>query len=88
MINWPEMLSHVEDWADGFWAGAATDFGDYFSDVKNNTLAGSISAYSPEAGPLQRLVRVIVRAGLVLATVVATGLGLVLAYLLPSYFLP
>ena len=83
MINWPEMLPHAEDWADRFWAGAVTYFGDYFSDVKNNTLAGSISAYSPEAGPLQRLVRVIVRAGLV----VATGLGLVLAYLLPSYLL-
>ena len=24
MINWPEMLRHAEDWADGFWAGAAT----------------------------------------------------------------
>ena len=88
MINWPEMLSRAGDWADSFWAGAATDFGDYFSDLKNNTLTGSISAYSPEAGPLQRLVRVIVRAGLVLATVVVTGLGLVLAYLLPSYLLP
>ena len=88
MINWPEMLSHAEDWADSFWAGAVTDFGDYFSDVKNNTLAGSISAYSPDAGPLRRLVRLIVRAGLVLATVVVTGLGLVLAYLLPSYLLP
>ena len=88
MINWSEMLSHAEDWADGLWAGAATDFGDYFSDVKNNTLAGSISAYSPEAGPLRRLVRLIVRASLVRATVVVTGLGLVWAYLLPSYLLP
>jgi hypothetical protein len=24
MINWPEMLRHAEDWAKGFWAGAAT----------------------------------------------------------------
>jgi hypothetical protein len=24
MINWPEMLRHAEDWADGFWAGTAT----------------------------------------------------------------
>ena len=24
MINWPEMLRHAEDWADGFWAGAAS----------------------------------------------------------------
>jgi hypothetical protein len=24
MINWPEMLRHAEDWASGFWAGAAT----------------------------------------------------------------
>jgi hypothetical protein len=24
MINWPEMLRHAEDWANGFWAGAAT----------------------------------------------------------------
>ena len=24
MINWPEMLRHAEDWAAGFWAGAAT----------------------------------------------------------------
>ena len=24
MINWPEMLRCAEDWADGFWAGAAT----------------------------------------------------------------
>ena len=78
----------AEDWVGGFWAGAAIDFGDYFSDVKNNTLAGSISVYSSEAGPLQRLVRLTVRAGLVLATVVVTGLGLVLAYLLPSYLLP
>ena len=23
MINWPEMLRHAEDWAAGFWAGAA-----------------------------------------------------------------
>jgi hypothetical protein len=26
MINWPEMLHHAEDWAAGFWAGAATTF--------------------------------------------------------------
>jgi hypothetical protein len=24
MINWPDMLRHAEDWADGFWTGAAT----------------------------------------------------------------
>jgi len=24
MINWPEMLHDTEDWAHGFWAGAAT----------------------------------------------------------------
>jgi len=24
MINWPEMLRHAEDWADGFWAGATS----------------------------------------------------------------
>jgi hypothetical protein len=24
MINWPEMLSQAEDWADGFWVGSAT----------------------------------------------------------------
>jgi hypothetical protein len=24
MLNWPEMLHHVEDWANGFWAGAAS----------------------------------------------------------------
>ena len=24
MINWPEMLRNAEDWANGFWAGAAT----------------------------------------------------------------
>jgi hypothetical protein len=24
MINWPEMLRHIEDWAKGFWVGAAT----------------------------------------------------------------
>lgn len=24
MINWPEMLCHAEDWAKGFWTGAAT----------------------------------------------------------------
>ena len=24
MFNWPEMLHHVEDWANGFWTGAAT----------------------------------------------------------------
>ena len=24
MINWPEMLRHSEDWANGFWAGTAT----------------------------------------------------------------
>ena len=24
MINWPEMLHHAEDWANGFWTGAAT----------------------------------------------------------------
>jgi hypothetical protein len=23
MINWPEILHHAEDWAAGFWAGAA-----------------------------------------------------------------
>ena len=22
MVNWPEMLRHAEDWANGFWAGA------------------------------------------------------------------
>ena len=63
-----------------YWAGAATALGDYFSDVKNNTLAGSISAYSPGAGPLRRLIRLIVRAGLVLATVAV--MGLVLAFFL------
>jgi hypothetical protein len=26
MINWPEMLPHAEDWADGFWTGAVTTF--------------------------------------------------------------
>jgi hypothetical protein len=26
MINWPEMLRHAEDWADGFWTGAVTTF--------------------------------------------------------------
>jgi hypothetical protein len=24
MVNWPEMLRHAEDWANGFWNGAAT----------------------------------------------------------------
>jgi hypothetical protein len=24
MSNWSEMLRHAEDWADGFWAGAAS----------------------------------------------------------------
>jgi hypothetical protein len=24
MINWPEMLNQAEDWANGFWTGAAT----------------------------------------------------------------
>ena len=24
MINWPEMLHHAEDWANGFLAGATT----------------------------------------------------------------
>ena len=24
MFNWPEMLHHVEDWAKGFWTGAAS----------------------------------------------------------------
>jgi hypothetical protein len=24
MFNWPEMLRHAEDWADGFWAGATS----------------------------------------------------------------
>jgi hypothetical protein len=24
MVNWPEMLRHVEDWANGFWTGAGT----------------------------------------------------------------
>jgi hypothetical protein len=24
MINWPEMLRHAEDWANGFLAGATT----------------------------------------------------------------
>ena len=24
MFNWPEMLHHVEDWANGFWTGAAS----------------------------------------------------------------
>jgi hypothetical protein len=24
MINWPEILHHAEDWAAGFWTGAAT----------------------------------------------------------------
>jgi hypothetical protein len=23
MFNWPEMLRHAEDWASGFWTGAA-----------------------------------------------------------------
>jgi len=23
MVNWPEMLRHAEDWASGFWTGAA-----------------------------------------------------------------
>ena len=23
MINWPEMFRHTEDWANGFWTGAA-----------------------------------------------------------------
>jgi len=23
MVNWPEMLRHAEDWAKGFWTGAA-----------------------------------------------------------------
>ena len=63
-----------------FWAGAATDFGNCFYDVKNNTLAGSSSAYSHEAGPLRHLVRLIVRAGFVLATVAV--MGLVSAYFL------
>ena len=26
MINWPEMLHHAEDWANGFWTGAVTTF--------------------------------------------------------------
>ena len=24
MINWPELLHDAEDWANAFWAGAAT----------------------------------------------------------------
>ena len=24
MLNWPEMLHHAEDWANGFWTGAAS----------------------------------------------------------------
>ena len=24
MFNWPEMLHHAEDWANGFWTGAAS----------------------------------------------------------------
>ena len=24
MINWPDMLRHAEDWANGFWTGAGT----------------------------------------------------------------
>jgi hypothetical protein len=24
MVNWPEMLRHADDWANGFWTGAAT----------------------------------------------------------------
>ena len=24
MFDWPEMLHHAEDWANGFWAGAAS----------------------------------------------------------------
>jgi hypothetical protein len=24
MVNWPEMLPHAEDWANGFWTGAGT----------------------------------------------------------------
>ena len=24
MINWPKMLRHAEDWANGFWTGAAS----------------------------------------------------------------
>jgi hypothetical protein len=24
MINWPEMLRHAEDWADGFWTEAGS----------------------------------------------------------------
>ena len=24
MINWPEMPHHAEDWANSFWAGAAS----------------------------------------------------------------
>ena len=24
MFNWPEMLRHAEDWADGLWAGAGS----------------------------------------------------------------
>jgi hypothetical protein len=24
MFKWPEMLRHAEDWADGFWARAAS----------------------------------------------------------------
>ena len=24
MINWAEILCHAEDWANGFWVGAAT----------------------------------------------------------------
>jgi hypothetical protein len=24
MVNWPEMLRYAEDWANGFWTGAAT----------------------------------------------------------------
>jgi len=24
MINWPELFRHAEDWANGFWTGAAS----------------------------------------------------------------
>jgi hypothetical protein len=24
MFKWPKMLRHAEDWAEGFWAGAAS----------------------------------------------------------------
>jgi hypothetical protein len=59
-------------------------FGDYFSAVRNDTLAGSFAVNRAGAGPLRHLLRLIFLAGaLVLAIVAVTGLGLALAYLLP-----